>query len=169
MRSAIARRLGLEVEPAQLVVQIVLERLRPGDHVGHGVGLAFAGLLDFAARAVRTLLEVVGPLLVHLHQPLEVALVRVGFVDHQLALFLGGGVGLLALFRLAPFRRRLRLLLLQLQDRILLHLLLDSLLQAPGSTVAESPSIGSSAAPAPASAPFGVLGRERVAWGGIRD
>ena len=38
--------LGVEVEPAQLVVQIILQRLRPGDHVGHGVVLALAFLFD---------------------------------------------------------------------------------------------------------------------------
>ena len=42
--------LGLQIEPAQLVVQIVLQRLRPGDHVGHRVELALAGLFDLAAR-----------------------------------------------------------------------------------------------------------------------
>ena len=77
IRSAIARSSGAQVEPAQLVVQIVLQRLRPGDHVGHRVELALAVLLDLAARRLGALLEVVGPLLVHLHQPLEVVLVRV--------------------------------------------------------------------------------------------
>ena len=34
----------LDLEPAQLIVEIVLQRLRPGDHVGHGVELPLAGL-----------------------------------------------------------------------------------------------------------------------------
>ena len=153
----------IEVEPAQLVVQIVLQRLRPLLHVGHGVELPLAHRLDLAPRGVRPLFKMVGPLLVHLHQPLEVAFVRVGLVDHQLALFFGGGIGRLADLRLGLFGGKLRLLFLQLQDRILLHFLLDPLLLAPAPAIAESPSTGSSAAPAPASAPFGGLDRVIVA------
>ncbi len=39
-------------------------------------------------RRARALLEVVGPLLVHVQQPLEIVLVVLAFVDDQLALFL---------------------------------------------------------------------------------
>ena len=50
IRSAIARSVRLEVEPAQLVVEIVLQRLGPGDHVGHGVVLALARLFHLGPR-----------------------------------------------------------------------------------------------------------------------
>ena len=75
MRSAIGRKLRLQVEPAELIVQVVLQRLRPGDHVGHRVVLALAGFFDSLLDGRATLLEVVGPLLVHLQQPLEIVLV----------------------------------------------------------------------------------------------
>ena len=83
----------LDSEPAQLVAEIVLQRLRPGDHVGHGVELPLAGLFHLASRGTGMLLEVVGPLLVHLHQPLEVVLVASRLVDDQLAFLLAGRVG----------------------------------------------------------------------------
>ena len=118
-----------QVEPAQLVVEVILQRLGPGDHVGHRVELAFAGLLDLAPRRMGALLEVVRPLLVHLHQPLEILLVRVGLVDHQFAFFLAGGVGRLTLLQLGPLGGKLRLLLHQLEHRILFHLLLDPFLE----------------------------------------
>ena len=127
IRSAMARSFGIELEPAQLIVEVVLQRLRAGGHVGHRVVLALAFLLDAAPRGPGVLLEMVGPLLVHLQQPLEVLLVAGRLVDDQLALFLGRGVGRrLGLDRL---RRQVGVLLAHLEDRVLLHLLLDPLLQ----------------------------------------
>ena len=78
----------------------------------------------------RALLEVVGPLLVHLHQALEVVLVAVRLVDDQLAFFLGGGVGgRLLLGRVGRLGGQVRVFVLQLQHRVLLDLLLDALFQ----------------------------------------
>ncbi len=55
----------VEIEPAKLIVQIVLQRLRTIDHVGHRVVLAVAFFVDASGRGAAALLEVVGPLLVH--------------------------------------------------------------------------------------------------------
>ena len=110
-------------------MQVVLQGLGPGDHVRHRVQFALAGLFHLVARGVRTLFEVVGPLLVHVEQTLEVPLVRVGFVDHQLAFFLAGGVGRQAILRRRLLGRRLRLFFGQLEHGILFHLLLDPFLE----------------------------------------
>ena len=75
------------------------------------------------------LLEVLRILLIHLHQPLEIALIRVRFVDHQLPLFVGRCVRRLAIIDLDLLCGSLRLFLLHLQNRVLFHLLFDSLLQ----------------------------------------
>jgi hypothetical protein len=56
----------------------------------------------------------------------EIRLVVLRLVDDQLALFLGRGVGRLLLHRLG---RQIGVLLFNLQHRILLHLLLDPLLE----------------------------------------
>ena len=70
----------------------------------------------------------VGPLLVHVQEPLEVTLVGVRLVDHQLALFLGGGVGRLAILRSASSAGGSGLFL-EFEHRVFFHLLLDPLLQ----------------------------------------
>ena len=76
------------------------------------------------------LLEVVGPLLVHLHQPFEVGLVAGRFVDDQLALLLGRRVGrILSLGLVGISGGQIGIVLLQFEDGILPHFLLDPLLQ----------------------------------------
>ena len=71
----------------------------------------------------------VGPLLVHLHQPLEVVLVAGRFVDDQLAFLVGGGIGRILPFAFGSFRRQIGIVLLQIEHGIFLDLLLDPLLQ----------------------------------------
>ena len=119
----------LDLEPTQLVAEIVLQGLRPGDHVGHGVELSHAGLFHLGPRRTRAFLEVFGPLLVHLHQPLEVVLVLGRFVDDQFALLLGGRVGRSLTLDFGRFRGQIRIVLAQVEHGILLDLLLDPLLQ----------------------------------------
>ncbi len=75
------------------------------------------------------LLEVVGPLLVHLHQALEVVLVAVRLVNDQFAFFLGGGVRGRLVGRLDRLGGQVRVVLQQIEDRVLLDLLLDPLFQ----------------------------------------
>ena len=65
----------VELEPAELMVQVVDERLGPGQHVGHRVVPAVAFLLDAIERRPATLLVVVRQILGHVQQPLEVVLV----------------------------------------------------------------------------------------------
>ena len=119
-------KLGVQLEPRQLIVQVVLKRLRPVGHVGHGVVPPLALLLNAVPRRPGALLEVVRPFLVHLQEPLEVLFVAGGLVDHQLPLLVGRGVGRLGLDLLG---RQVGILLPHLQDRVLLHLLLDPLFQ----------------------------------------
>ena len=107
-------------------MQIVLQRLRPRHHVGHGVVLAGAFFFDPGARRPRAFLEMIGELFVHVEQPLEVVLVVLVFVDNQLALFFGGSVGVLDVER---FVGQVAIFFGQVQDRVLLDLLLDALLQ----------------------------------------
>ncbi len=157
----------LQVEPAQLVVQIVLQRLRPGDHVGHRVELALAGLFDLAARA-RASAPRSGratprpsssaarnrPRSSGSRRSPTRALPRWGrrAADAPPA---------------PPPRRRSPAPPPATPAPGSLPSPARSAPARPGSATAESPSTGSSAAPAPASAPFGGLGREIVAWEGI--
>jgi hypothetical protein len=91
--------------------------------------LALAGFFHLVAGGARPLLEMIRPLLIHLQQPLEVVLVALALVDDQLALVFAGGVRGLDQLLLFPFDPTVGFLLLQLQDRVLFHLLLDPLLQ----------------------------------------
>ena len=76
------------------------------------------------------LFEVVGPLLVHLHQALEILFVLGRFVDDQFALLLAGRVGRILPFSfVAGLRGQIGIVLLQFQNGIFPHFLLDPLLQ----------------------------------------
>ncbi len=113
-------------KPAELIVQVVLQRLRPGDHVGHGVVLALALFFQSGAGRPRPFFEVVGPLLVHIEQPLEIVLVVLGLIDDQLSLFGRGSVGIDGFGGLF---RQVEIFLLQVEHRVFLNLLLDAFLQ----------------------------------------
>ena len=142
----------VQLEPAQLIVEVILEGLRPGGHVRHGVQLPLARLLLLRPRRTAPLLEVVRPFLVHLHQALEVVLVAVRLVDDQFAFFLGGGVRGGLVGRVDRLGGQVRVVLRQIEHRDFPPSPARSALPARGWAVAESPSTGSSAAPAPASA-----------------
>ncbi len=126
IRSHICPQFGPDFEPAQLVVQVILQRLRAGNHVGHRVVRPLAFFFQPGARRLGPLLEVVGPLLVHVEQALEIFLVVLVLVDDQLTLFFRRCVGI---HRLGRLLRQIEVLFLQLEGGILLHLLFDAFLQ----------------------------------------
>ena len=103
-----------------------MQRLRAIDHVGHRVVLAIPCLGHARGGRPAALLEVVGPLLIHVQEPLEVGLVVFRFIDDEFPLFGRGSIGVGSL---DLFIGQVRILLDQFQRLVLLHLLLDALLQ----------------------------------------
>ncbi len=83
----------VELEPAQLMMQVIDQRLGPGQHVGHRIVAAIAFLLDAIHRRPATLLVVVRQILGHVDEPLEVVLVVAVVFDDQLALGVGDAAG----------------------------------------------------------------------------
>ena len=83
IRSHSAISLGVELQLAELMHQVVLQRFGPvgdvGDHVVGPVGI----FLHAVGRAAGRFLEVLGHLAVEIQQPLEVVGVVVGFIDDQ--------------------------------------------------------------------------------------
>ena len=69
---------------------------------------------------------VVGQIVAHVEQAFEILLVVVLFVDNQLALVVGGGIGIFAFLR---FVGQVAIALLDLQERILVHLRFDAFLE----------------------------------------
>ena len=106
--------------------QVVVQRFGARRDVRHGVVLPVGLLLHTIHRSPRTLVKIVRHLAIQIQQPLEVDfIVRLLPHDH-LSFRLRGGIGVLAI---GGFLGGWQLLLSQFQDRILVHFLLDSLLE----------------------------------------
>ena len=120
-------RVGIEFKPAQLVAQIVMQRLRPRHHVGDRVVLAIGVLLHARAGGARPILERVGPLFVEIQQPLEIFLVVLGLVDDQFPFLRRRSIGILFVFdRLV---RQVGIVFLLVETGVLGDLLFDPLLK----------------------------------------
>ena len=116
----------VEIEPAELIVQMIVQRLRSIDHVGHRVVLPVAGFIDASGRGASSLLEMVGPFRIHLQQTLEIGFVVFRFVDDELALLGRRSVGVLSF---GFFFGQVGVLLDKFECFVFLHLLLDAFLQ----------------------------------------
>ncbi len=117
----------LQIEPADLVPQVVLQGLRSADHIGHRVVPPGRFLFDPVGRGPAAFLEVARPLFIHVQQPLEVVLVIPRFVDDQ---FFFGIRRRIRILVLVLFLRQVRIPFVFFQDRVFLNLLLDPLLQS---------------------------------------
>ena len=147
---------GPNVELAELVHQIVLQRFGPLGDVGDDVVGPLGVFLDAAGGAAGRFFEVVGHFAVEIEQPLEIVGVVVGLIDDERLVVDGFFAGVVALDFLVGQRG---VALLQFQRGILDQLLLDALLQLLQREAAGSPSTGSSAAPVFAPGADGVRGR----------
>ena len=166
MRSAIARSPGFNLEPAQLVVQVILQATGAGRSCWpwHRACVRRPPR-SRRARRMAAFLEVVRPLLVHLHQIARNPARSSGFRRSPARVLLR------CVRRAVRAARRPRIsstdgvrgFLGELEHRILFHLLLDPFLRGRGWATGGSPSTGSSAAPAPASERAGGLAQVIIA------
>ena len=127
IRSHICRSGRVQVEPAQLIVQIVLQRLRPGDHVGHGVVLPLAFLFRPACwRACERSSKWSGhSSSMFISRSKSSSLFFVSSTTSSRSSTVGAsGFG-----GLDFFFRQIGIFVLLLEQRVFLHLLLDPLLQ----------------------------------------
>jgi hypothetical protein len=121
-----SQRFLFEVQLAELVHQIVLQRLGAFRDVGNHIVGPLGIFLHAAGRAAGRLLEVFGDLAVEVEQTFEVVGVVMGFIDDERLIFNRFFAGVVALVGLVGQRG---IALLQLQGGVLDKLLLDPLLQ----------------------------------------